>query len=322
MSVLTTFVAELRERRLWPVVGVLLAAIVAVPIVLAKSPSPSSTSVPPPSGVPVSSIPTSPSVSLGSSQTATPLHGLGRDPFTPQFGGGPHASTSPAIAPGGGPPATPSPTASLSGGGGGSGGAAAGPATQPTTTVPSTTTTTPTDSTEPSSGQAKRPRGGLGATQAYQVTLAITNSAGGLDTLSPLERLSVLPSQRQPLLVELGVAQGGHSVLFAVQPGAIVRGPGRCIPGPIDCQILSLSKSQTETLSSTDGAVSDLLLAVTALTSGHYPSAAAARKARRSASPAGRRLLSASSSSALRLFQYDPALGAVLDLRNLHVRRR
>ncbi len=91
------------------------------------------------------------------------------------------------------------------------------------------------------------------------------------------------------------------------------------MPGPIDCQILSLAPSQTETLSSASGSVSHVLLAVTALTAARYPSASAARRARRTASAIGRKLLNGSSLSALSLFQYDPVAGAVLDLRNVTI---
>jgi hypothetical protein len=149
--------------------------------------------------------------------------------------------------------------------------------------------------------------------------LAITNSAGGLNTIDPLERLSILPSAQQPLLIELGVLKGGHRVLFAVEPGTVVGGPGSCTPGPIDCEILSLGQDQTEALGvqSPTGPVGVVLFAVTGVTAGTYSSAAAADKARRAESPAGRKLLDASTLDALSLFQYEPSVGAVVDLRNL-----
>ncbi len=324
MSLLRTFVTELRERRLLPVVVALLVGIVAVPIVLAKSVSPTPAPAPAPSGVPVSSNPGSPSVSLGSNSSATPPHGLGRDPFTQQFSSPATASPSakslasslPASPVSGGPAA---PAGGSGASGGGSGGAGpvgtTGPATPTGTTTPTTTTDPITLPKDPD----KQTPAGLPPTQAYRVTLAITNPGGGLDTIGALQRLSVLPSQGHPLLIELGVLHGGRRVLFAVQPGAAVSGPGRCMPGPIDCQILSLAPAQTETLSSANGSVSHVLLAVTTLTAARYPSASAARRARRRASAIGRKLLNGSSLSALSLFQYDPAAGAVLDLRNVTV---
>jgi hypothetical protein len=59
--------------------------------------------------------------------------------------------------------------------------------------------------------------------------------------------------------------------------------------------------------------------AVTAITADHYPSAAAAAKARRKVSAAGSHLLSQSTLSALSLFRYEPSLGAVVDLRDLTI---
>jgi hypothetical protein len=153
------------------------------------------------------------------------------------------------------------------------------------------------------------------------VTISITNSAGGVDTIDPLQRLSILPSQRRPMLVELGVLKGGQRVLFAVQPGTVLSGPGTCTPGPIDCEILSLGQDQIEGLAvrSSTGTVPVALFAVTGIKADQLASAAAADQARRAASAAGRNLLSSSTSSALSLFRYDPSLGAVVDLRNLIV---
>ena len=90
---------------------------------------------------------------------------------------------------------------------------------------------------------------GLQADETYRVTLAITTAKGGLDRIDPLERLTVLPSNSDQLLVELGVLKGGNRVLFAVQPGTVVHGPGKCTPGAIDCEVLSLGANQVESVS-------------------------------------------------------------------------
>ncbi len=156
------------------------------------------------------------------------------------------------------------------------------------------------------------------ARQSYEVTLAITNSAGGLDTIDPLERLSLIPGQRQALLIELGVLQGGRRVLFAVQPGTVLSGPGRCTPGPIDCEILSLAPGETEGVSASS-ATAPTLFAVTQIAAAAHASVTAADTVRRTESEAGRRLLGKSTAGALSLFQYKPSLGAIVDLRNLTV---
>ena len=162
---------------------------------------------------------------------------------------------------------------------------------------------------------------GLTSKQSYSVALAINNSSGGFDTLDPLVRDSLVPSNKQPMLIELGVLKGGHRVLFVVQPGTVVGGPGSCTPGPIDCSILSLGENQTESLGkeSAAGTVPVTTFAVTAINVDNHSSVADATKARAEVSAAGRTVLDHSTLSALSLFQYDPSAGAVLDLRNLTV---
>ena len=153
------------------------------------------------------------------------------------------------------------------------------------------------------------------------MTLAITTAKGGFNTIDPLQRLSVLPSAHQSLLIMLGVLQGRGRVLFAVQPGAVVSGPGTCTPGPLDCEILSVAPGQTEALYQrvATGDLSAGMFSVTAVSADDYGSAAAATKARGTVSPTGRALLAASPLTAPSLFVYDPTLGAVVDERNLTV---
>jgi hypothetical protein len=152
--------------------------------------------------------------------------------------------------------------------------------------------------------------------------MAITSSGGGINTVDPLTRMSLIPSDQQPLLVELGVKQGGKNVLFAVQPGAVVNGPGTCTPGPLDCEILSLGQDQTEQLSTSQGSLAPsqvALFAITGVTAADYSSTAAADKARHAESAEGRAVLNQDTLPSLSLFQYEPSLGAVVDMRNLTV---
>ena len=162
---------------------------------------------------------------------------------------------------------------------------------------------------------------GLQADETYRVTLAITTAKGGLDRIDPLERLTVLPSNSDQLLVELGVLKGGNRVLFAVQPGTVVHGPGKCTPGAIDCEVLSLGANQVESVSvqTPTGETPVARFAVTSIGTDKHGSRSAAGKARRQVSETGSRLLSKSTLKALSLFEYDPSIGAVLDLRNLTV---
>jgi hypothetical protein len=61
------------------------------------------------------------------------------------------------------------------------------------------------------------------------------------------------------------------------------------------------------------------LFAVTGISATSYSSVAAADKARRDHSQTGQALLDKSPLSALSLFEYEPSLGSIVDLRNLKV---
>jgi hypothetical protein len=101
----------------------------------------------------------------------------------------------------------------------------------------------------------------------------------------------------------------------------VVSGPGRCTPGPLDCEILTLAPGQTEGIASqsANGPVSVALFQITGISVDRYGSKAAATKARAATNAVGRRLLANSTSNALSLFEYDPSLDAVVDERNLTV---
>jgi hypothetical protein len=317
MSFLSNMIKELRERKLWPIAIVLIVALVAVPLLLSKK-APTNLVTQPTGGLPYSTGTALPAISVETKQSDSKLAGRGRNPFTPQH----VATTAATIAT---TPTTVTPSTSGVGATTGStgsstvssGGGSSTPTpitTSPATPVPATTPAAPTKPAPPAPN-------GLTAKQSYQVSLAITTSGGGLNTIDPLERLRVLPSPQQPLLVELGVLHDTKRVLFAVEPGAAVSGPGTCTPGPIDCEILSLSPGQTEGVSkqTPTGSTPVALFSVNSISAANHPTAAAADAARRTASDAGRKLLATTPLNAVSLFQYDPSVGAVVDLRNLTV---
>ncbi|HEY8765096.1 MAG TPA: hypothetical protein VIM18_12955, partial [Solirubrobacteraceae bacterium] len=202
MSIFDSILRDLRERKLWPVALAMVVALVAVPVLLSKS---GRAATPAPVSPPLAAT-TNPGTAVPAVSVRTvPLHsrltGHARDPFAQ-----PKQKAAAKVA------STPQ--------------AATKPATTPTTgtTTTSTSTSTTTGGTSPSgtggSGSSSPVGAGLrgavgnvgvvgveplSATQSYHVTLAITNSAGGLDTSDPLERLSIIPNAQEPLLVELGV---------------------------------------------------------------------------------------------------------------------
>jgi hypothetical protein len=315
MSVPRNMLKELVDRKLWPIALVLIVALVAVPLLLTKQ-APTDIVTPPTGPLPYSSGTTLPAISIQASPTNSKLAGGGRNPFTPQHEA---KTTTTTVAAATTTPSTGTTTPSTGGGTSPSTGSGAGASTTPATTP--ATPTTPTPTTPAATVPVKPAPTGLTSTQSYHVSLALTTADGGVTTIDPLERLSILPSKQEPMLVELGVLQGGHSVLFVVEPGTVVSGAGTCTPGPIDCEILSLTPGQQAGISkqTTTGSTPVALFSVNSITADNHPSAAAANVARANASSVGRELLNKSPLSAISLFQYDPSVGAVVDLRNLTV---
>jgi hypothetical protein len=316
MTFLKGILNDLLQRRLWPVPVALLAAIVAVPVLLSKqapAPAPLPLSHGPAAGTPVAAV------SVNSSPPDSQPSGPSRDPFTQQAQ--PKTSTtststgSSSTSQGSAASSSTSSGSAASTGSTSSGGSSTSTSTS-TSSSGGSGSTTPAVSPVPPGAKPTPAPTGLTAKESYDVALSITNSKGGVNPIDPLERLSPLPSAGQPLVVELGVLQGGHRVLFAVQPGTVVSGPGACTPGPIDCEILSVAQDQVETVSSGSTSVS---FAVTGITAQQHPSTSAANAARQAVDKAGRNLLANSPLSALSLFQYQSQIGAVVDLRNLTV---
>lgn len=343
-SVVTRFLRgilnEFRDKRLWPVAALLLAGIVAVPVLLTSSSNPPAQTQTPAPAPPPPAASTLPALNVQSTPAHSHLTGRGRNPFSTASGS--RATASSTTTPNLGSVASvasiaqsavnalngsSSASAASSAGHTTSGGSSAsssgsGTSSSSSSSSSGTGSTTSSSGAPPSITGTAKPKpapSGLKSTQSYDVAISVTNSSGGLNALDPFERLSVLPSQQQPLLVELGVLKGGDRVLFAVQPGTVVNGPGACKPGPVDCEILSLGQDQTEGVWSRSNSASSTLFAVTGITAVDHSSKAAADKARQVESAFGRSLLSRSTLPALSLFQYEPSLGSVVDLSNLTV---
>ena len=325
MSFFDSIIKDLREKRLWPVAVVLLAGLVAVPVLLSKSAAKVTVAAVPHGSLAGSALPSKalPVVTVTPLTSHERITGRARNPFVQQKGSSSTSSTStttnvaatttavPAArrpaAPVARPPAVPAgrpPVAPEARPAGGTGGTTTGGGTTPIHT-----------------GKPKPAPTGLTSDESYDVTISITNTHGGVNKIGSLERLGTLPDNQTPMLVQLGVLKGGHRVLFAVQRGTVLHGPGTCTPGPIDCEVLSLGQDQIESIArnTTNGLGPVSMFAVTGITASHYRSASAAGKARSKVSAVGRRLLEHSSSSALSLFPYKPGLGAIVDLRDLTI---
>jgi hypothetical protein len=321
MSYLNALLSDLRDKKLWPLAVALLAGLVAVPVLLSKSPAAT-----PPHPLPSTSLPvaanTGTPVVVNASPGQVTLSGKRRDPFTQQAIAS-KASTSSCAARFLDKAACAAMSSATSGSTGGASpsGSSSGTTGSGTTgsgTTGSGTTVSPVLPVNPAPVHHASAPSVFTSRDAYHVSLAITNAAGGVNAVDPLLRDSELPSNSQPLLVEVGVLKGGKRAIFYVQPGSVVGGPGTCIPGPVDCEILSLGLGQTESVKPA-GSSSTTLFQVTDIYVDRYATAAEASLARAHVDGAGRHALVNSTSSTLALFQYDPALDAVVDLRNLTV---
>lgn len=235
---------DLREKRLWPVAVGLLAAIVAIPVVLFKPASDAApdTAVAPRTGasntLPVVSVDSGPTV--GSKLEAFDE----KNPFKPMKDLAKTGSS------GSGASSAPDPAAGGSGSGsGGSGGGApsssgGGPISTPGT--PGGSGGTP-DGVDPSGPRVQWFR------YAADFTFGEKKFKGP-------QSYTLLPDEKNPAIVFIGVADDGKSAVFLVSDsGFQAEGEGDCAPKGEDCQFVTLSLSDSsdeETFTALDGSVS------------------------------------------------------------------
>ncbi|HWK29648.1 MAG TPA: hypothetical protein VNS09_23990 [Solirubrobacter sp.] len=214
--------SALVRRRLWPVAVLLVAALAAVPVVLAKTPEPA-----PPAPAPkvAADDTTVGYVTLASApEPESPVRrrvlGARKDPFAPR--------ELPKRKKKAKAEATATPTATAkpetSGGGGG--------ATSPVSPTP---TATPAPSVP-----------------AFTVRVRFGTTDGGDLKESFLERLSPLPDDESPVVVYRGLENGGRVALFELTGDVDAQGDGTCVPTPEDCQYLKLHAGETEFITVTD----------------------------------------------------------------------
>jgi hypothetical protein len=211
---------ELVERRLWPIALVLVLALVAVPLLLAKSSSPTVDASAPPAAAAAAAaaaapdVPGEPVVSLEQGPApSAPLRGREKNPFRQQHvaaqpATGTATATSSAGAPGGA--STPAPTSG--GGPGGSGG----------------------------SGGGSRPQ--QPQTTYVYATADIRFGRVGqrLRTIADVPRLTPLPSAAKPIVVYLGTRRDHRTAVFLVSTDVHVQGLGQCVPSGKDCESIEL----------------------------------------------------------------------------------
>lgn len=285
MSFLRDIWADIVEKRLWPVVVVLVLALIAIPVALGSgggSDPQAGAALPPTTKVDSSAKEV---VSLATPATPRKAYGKAHDPFLQKGPKAPAPST-----PAGSANAVAKPTTSSS-----SVAAAAVPTTTASanTTAPATTpapvTTTPVS--VPAATPAPTPQP-TGHAAGYRVDFSF-GQAGSARTVRDSVRLRALKSSVGPLAVFMGVRHKRHTAVFLLAPGSTATGDGRCLPAANDCQVLELHKGESEFFDVPVGAsgVLQYELDVDRLAVRRAPTLAQARRARKRESHAGRKLM-------------------------------
>jgi hypothetical protein len=220
MNVVTTTWQQLVRRRLWPVALLLLAALAAVPFVLASEPAPVAPAAAP---VPVSSAddelaePVVAKVAAEDRTRRRRVLGARKDPFepapAPKKKTAKTASTAkPAPQSESSAPTTPS------GGGGG-------------TSVPSVPPVTEPSLPDPPAGS---------------VTVRFGDATSDDLPSGWLTKLRPLPDSETPLLVYMGLTKNGKKAKFLVDATLTPTGDGTCKPHPSSCETILLGRGETE----------------------------------------------------------------------------
>jgi hypothetical protein len=223
MNLLTDTFRGLIRRRLWPVALLLLAALAAVPMLLAKNPAPALAPAVPVTGA-AAAAPQAQTALVSAGDDAQSGHrryvlGARKDPFAPKpLPKAKHHKKAVQKVVTTATTATTTTSGTTSGGG-------SGASAPPVSTVPSVPTPT---------------------YPANSLTIRFGQTTGDLSQRT-LQRDHALPSAYHPVLVFTGLENGGKTAVFMV--GADVtklEGDGRCDPDPTSCDTLRLNAGDTE----------------------------------------------------------------------------
>jgi hypothetical protein len=284
--------SELVERRLWPVALVLVLALVAVPVLLAKS------SAPEDAGEPAAPSPAAVAAAAATADLRTPdgpvvrvaegagpraaLRGEPKNPFRQQY-----------VAP---PEQLGSLSAGAAGTTSGTGDAAGGDGTG-------------TDGTGVDGDEQP--------TYVYAtIDLRFGHAGRALRTFRDVPRLAPLPRTTKPVVIFLGMRDDRETAVFMVSTDVRVQGLGRCVPSPKLCEAIELRRDDVVFLDYTeaDGTVVQYELELVDVELHETTSEEIARQAYARASSKGRRLLrgQAATSSVAGMLRYSPRTGVLI----------
>jgi hypothetical protein len=213
---------DLKEKRLWPVAALLLAALVAVPFVLAKpaveAPAPAPNALSAPAGTPGAEVlPAELEAAKPLLATSTLSEFQSKNPFT-QLHVLRKIERKAGVETGSVDDSAPAETDSGSFEGGGTG---------------------PTGGATPTPAPVEEEK----RVYTYQAVVELATASGARRRV--VNRLGILPNERNPLLVFLGVsaADNGEAV-FLVDSTLTQAGEGRCRPSASLCSLLYLTAEE------------------------------------------------------------------------------
>ena len=291
---------QLVDRKLWPLAILLVAALAAVPMLLAKDDpapvTPLAAAGGPAAGA-TQSV-TQPIVTLGDAterERSRKVLGARKNPFEPAVKAKKAEATT-STSTGDGATTT---TDAKPGGGdaGGSGGATTG--TTPGPIVGEPPVETPAKPTY----------------ELFQLKIRFGSTSSEDLANRSVKRLTALPKMADPVLVYLGLKRDQRTAVFLVDANTLVVGDGRCVPTPDNCQNLELKKGQT--------AFIDVLDPVSGESTAQYQldyvrvlkrtttDAKAAKASRRAVARGGRDALRARSSR-INGWEYDAETGVLI----------
>jgi len=252
VSAITTLWQQLVRRKLWPVALLLLGALVAIPLVLAKEPAPLDGPPAPAAGIP-STAPGDPVVALASAEERDERRrvvGAPKDPFAPaprprprradRVGTTRGASVVPV-------PAEAPSSPSLGGGSIGTGGGGSAPAPSPSFTPDPLPTPAPAPGGEVAPGEPP-----ADPVELYGLTVRFGDATAEELERRELPRMDALPSVEEAVLVYEGLSEDGKRAVFLLDANVVAQGDGRCLPSRDACANLELAEGETEFLDVTD----------------------------------------------------------------------
>lgn len=229
---------DLREKRLWPVAAALLLGLIAVPVVLSKSappaPEPVVQATPEPAAAELPQLKNLTVVAdTAAARGGSTLDAFkAKDPFRPPAVVLKEDDDTPSIA-------TAPKAAAASGGGGGKTGSGGSGGSSGPSPAPVAPRRTPAPAPQP---------------RSYAFVADVHFGRSGQERrFNPLDRLGMLPNERLPLLIFLGVDPGGDNAVFLVDSSLTTAGEGRCSPNPTECATLTIGAGAEHEFADQDG---------------------------------------------------------------------